>query len=268
MWKMELGNSVRSILLRYINNKRKQDNNYFIAQIILDNFNSIPQLTIYDLSERCFVSTAAISRFIRLIGFSTYTDFKTACESEIGITHDYDKKYTTNISEETGSFMDEFAENIHSNLLFCQRNLSEEKLIELVEKIHDSPEVVVFGLEFASFMSQHFQSRMAMMDKRIYTGFTVADQLKVIEKIQPNTLALIFSMEGGFFYFNEKVVAALKKKNASIIVFTFKNSPMIERSAEDVIICGERNENTEGRLSVLHIMELLIFYYMKTIYLT
>jgi len=263
---MELGNSVRSILLRYINNQKKQDNNYFIAQIILDNFNSIPQLTIYELSEKCFVSTAAISRFIRLIGFATYTEFKSACEDEIGIIHDYDKKYTMKDGEVASSFMTEFSENLHSNLAYCQQHLSQEKLKEVVQLIGESSDVVVFGLEFASFMSQHFQSRLAMMDKRVYTGFTVVDQLETIEKIQSNSLALIFSMEGGFFYFNEKVVAALKKKNVRIIVFTFKNSPMIERSADDVIICGERNENTEGRLSVLYVMELLIFYYMNTIY--
>ncbi|HCM84711.1 MULTISPECIES: MurR/RpiR family transcriptional regulator [Enterococcus] len=264
---MELGNSVRSILLRYINNQKKQDNNYFIAQIILDSFNTIPQLTIYELSEKCFVSTAAISRFIRLLGFATYTEFKAACEAEIGIVHDYDKKYTMKANEPSSDFMEEFTENLYSNLAYCQQHLSESKLQEVVQMIAETPDVVVFGLEFAAFMSQHFQSRLAMMDKRIHTGFTVADQLETIEKIQPNSLALIFSMEGGFFYFNEKVVAALKKKNARIIVFTFKNSPMIERSADEVIICGERNENTEGRLSVLYVMELLIFYYMRTIYL-
>lgn len=264
---MELGNSVRNILLRYINNQKKQDNNYFIAQIILDNFNQVPQLTIYELSEKCFVSTAAISRFIRLIGFATYTDFKSACEDEITIIHDYDKRYTVEQDATASSFMTEFSENIQSNLAYCQQHLSQEKLKEVVQLIAQSTDVVVFGLEFAAFMSQHFQSRLAMMDKRVHTGFTVADQLETIEKIQPDSLALIFSMEGGFFYFNEKVIAALKKKKARIVVFTFKNSPMIERSADDVIICGERNENTEGRLSVLYVMELLIFYYMTTVYL-
>lgn len=264
---MELGNPVRSILLRYINNQKKQDNNYFIAQIMLDNFDEIPQLTIYQLSEKCFVSTAAISRFIRLLGFATYTEFKSACEAEIGITHDYDKKYTAKDPAPESSFIAEFTENLHRNLSYCQEHLSESELKEVAERIHTASDVLVFGLEFASFMSQHFQSRMAMMDKRVHNGFTVDDQLAAIERIQPNSLALIFSMEGGFFYFNEKVIAALKKKDVHIIVFTFKSSPMIERSADQVILCGERNENTEGRLSVLYIMELLLFYYMRTIYL-
>ena len=32
------GTSVRSLLLRYLNNQKKQDNNYFIAQAILRSF--------------------------------------------------------------------------------------------------------------------------------------------------------------------------------------------------------------------------------------
>lgn len=57
------GTSVRSLLLRYLNNQKKQDNNYFIAQAILRSFSKIPKMTIYELAEECFVSTAAISRF-------------------------------------------------------------------------------------------------------------------------------------------------------------------------------------------------------------
>lgn len=77
------------------------------------------------------------------------------------------------------------------------------------------------------------------MDKIIRIGFTVEEQLKIVEESSPDSLVLIFSMEGGFFYFSEKVIAALKKKGIKIIVFTFKHSPIIERSADQIILCGE-----------------------------
>lgn len=260
------GASVRSIILRYINNQKKQDNNYFIAQAILQNFTKIPQMTIYDLSEQCFVSTAAISRFIRLINFSSYTEFKVAVEKEIDITSDYSKKYIQPSKGETVEFINEYSENIITNLLYVKENLAVSEIEEIVSAVYSAEHVAVFGLEFAAFMGQHYQSKMASMNKIIQMGFTFEEQLKIAEDIQPNSVVLIFSMEGGFFYFSEKVIAALKKKNVTIIAFTFKNSPIIERSADKIILCGKVNENTEGRLSILYMMELLIYYYMKNFF--
>ncbi|WP_086347820.1 MurR/RpiR family transcriptional regulator [Candidatus Enterococcus clewellii] len=262
------GTSVRSIVLRYINNQKKQDNNYFIAQAILKNFTEIPQMTIYDLSEKCFVSTSAISRFIRLIDFSSYTEFKSAVEKEIDIVSDYSKKLVQPSEGETAEFINDYTENILTNLLYVKKHVAVSQIETIVSAIHSAENVAVLGLEFAAFMGQHFQSKMASMDKLIQMGFTMEEQLELVENIQPNGLALIFSMEGGFFYFSEKVISALKKKNVTIIAFTFKNSPIIERSADEIVVCGEINDNTEGRISILYMMELLIYYYMRNIYLT
>lgn len=261
------GASVRSIVLRYINNQKKQDNNFFIAQAILQNFTNIPQMTIYDLAEKCFVSTAAISRFIRLINFPSYTEFKVAVEKEIDIVSDYSKKFIQTSEDEATNFIEEYSTNIISNLLNVKEHLDISEIEEIISVIHSAENVAVFGLEFAAFMGQHFQSKMASMNKIVQMGFTVEEQIKIAEDMQANSVALIFSMEGGYFYFSEKVIATLRRKQATIFAFTFKKSPIIERSADKVIICGEVNENTEGRISILYMMELLIYYYMKTIFL-
>jgi DNA-binding MurR/RpiR family transcriptional regulator len=52
-------------------------------------------MTIYELAEECFVSTAAISRFTRILAFSSYTEFKQAVEKEIDIVSDYSKKVSS-----------------------------------------------------------------------------------------------------------------------------------------------------------------------------
>ena len=260
------GTSVRSLLLRYLNNQKKQDNNYFIAQAILRSFSKIPKMTIYELAEECFVSTAAISRFIRILAFSSYTEFKQAVEKEIDIVSDYSKKVIQPV-EQREKFLDEFTSNLLINLRYAKEHLSISELETVVSAIYETENVAVFGLEFAAFMGQHLQSKLASMDKIIRIGFTVEEQLKIVEESSPDSLVLIFSMEGGFFYFSEKVIAALKKKGIKIIVFTFKHSPIIERSADQIILCGEINENTEGRIAILYTMELMIYMYMKKFYL-
>lgn len=264
---MNKGTSVRSRLLRYVNNQKKEDTHYLIASAILENFTDIPQITIYSLAEKCFVSTSSISRFIRLIGFNTYTDFKSASEEEIDISNDYAKEMLQSKIVKETDFIDDYTNNVINNLSFFKENVPVSKIKSIVSDIHEADDVAFFGLEFAAFMGQHFQNKMASVDKIIQIGFTMEEQIKLAENLQPNSVALIFSVEGGFYYFHEKVVSILIKKKIKIIAFTFKNSPIIERNAHEVLICGESNRNTEGRIAILYVMEVIIYYYMKEFHL-
>lgn len=259
---MEMRTSVLSILLRYVNNREKKDNNYHIARAMLDCYEEIPQLTVYDIADKCFVSTAAISRFIRHIGFQSYTAFKEACAESIDIRNDYSSKFGKLPADEFPSFVDEFTRNVQENLAAIAQEIDYEQLQRVNQYIHDSGDVGVFGLEFASFLSQHFQIKMAEMDKYIRVGSTKHEQLQAAEEMAENGTVLIFSLEGGYFYYNEKILSILKSKGVKIIVFTLKKTPMIDRVADEIVLCGANNENTEGRLSILYLMELLIYQYM------
>lgn len=263
---MEMRTSVLSLLLRYVNNREKRDNNYHIAKAMLDHFDQISNMTIYDLSEVCFVSTAAISRFIRQLGFSTFTAFKEACAEKIDITNDYSSKYSAAAQEAYPEFVQQFTGNIQANVQLIAEQLDFDQFHRINESIHDANDVGVFGLEFASFLAQHFQIKMAELNKYVRIGLTKEEQLTAAQEMAEGSTALIFSLEGGYFYYNEKILATLKEKKIKIIVFTLKKTAMIERTADEIVLCGTHNENTEGRLSILYIMELLIYQYFLHYY--
>ncbi|OJG79646.1 hypothetical protein RV10_GL000434 [Enterococcus pallens] len=244
-----------------MNNREKRDNNYHIARAMLDHFDQIPKITIYDLSELCFVSTAAISRFIRQLGFSTFTAFKEACAEKIDITNDYSSKYNAAAPDVYPTFVKQFTENIQDNVQIIANQLDFEQFLRINEYIHQSKDVGVFGLEFASFLAQHFQIKMAELNKYTRIGLTKEEQLTAAQEMAEGSTVLIFSLEGGYFYYNEKILDILKEKKTKIIVFTLNKTAMIERTADEIVLCGTHNENTEGRLSILYIMELLIYQY-------
>ena len=78
--------SVLSTLLRYVNGQYKKDTNYDIALALLTHYSVIPEKTINELSELCFVSPASISRFVKLIGFHSFQEFKNACLNTLDIS--------------------------------------------------------------------------------------------------------------------------------------------------------------------------------------
>ena len=71
---------------RYVNGQYKKDTNYDIALALLTHYSVIPEKTINELSELCFVSPASISRFVKLIGFHSFQEFKNACLNTLDIS--------------------------------------------------------------------------------------------------------------------------------------------------------------------------------------
>lgn len=61
------------------------------AKIILKNIQQIPNLTITDVANLCYVSPATISRLCRKLNFDSYFDFIESVTSSI---NDFNKEYS------------------------------------------------------------------------------------------------------------------------------------------------------------------------------
>lgn len=66
-------------LNNYINNHNNEDINYNIASFIVNNIEIIPNYNITEVSKKCFVSQATVSRFIKKLGYVDYNSFKEEC---------------------------------------------------------------------------------------------------------------------------------------------------------------------------------------------
>lgn len=82
-------------LNNYINNHNSDDINYNIASFIVNNIGIIPDYNITELSKKCFVSQATVSRFIKRLGYIDYNTFKEECSIYIeSIKVNKDENYT------------------------------------------------------------------------------------------------------------------------------------------------------------------------------
>ena len=72
---MEYNNEVYN-LLRYAEKLGPEDTFYSPVQFILKNLHSIASMSIYDLANASFVSTASISRMCRELGYKNYQEFR------------------------------------------------------------------------------------------------------------------------------------------------------------------------------------------------
>ena len=156
-----------------------------------------------------------------------------------------------------------YTKHVIDNIQFTYDHLDFEQLDHVCKYIHDSLEVLVLGLEFSTLLAQHIQNRFALMNKYITVAISNDEQLEAAHNLKENSVVIILSVEGGYFYRHSEVIQILLEKNIKLIVLTMNNhNKMINEFIDkEVILCSQDNTNTESRMSLLYSLEIIIMYY-------
>ena len=173
---MAMKTPVLSLLLREINVTNKKGSSYDIARALMNHYHEIPELTIHELADACYISSASLSRFIRMLGFDHYTEFRNACQKEIGIEVDYSKDVSKASIEDMRPIIELYTQNIKNNIDFTFQHMDFQQLERIANMMFQAKEMAFFGLEFATLLGQHFQVKMASMNKLVRFGLTYEEQ--------------------------------------------------------------------------------------------
>ena len=74
-------------------------------------------------------------------------------------------------------------------------------------------------------------------------------------------VVIIASLEGGYFYYYNEIMDILRGKNIKIISLTMNNNSYINKISDEIIVASKHNSDTEGRISLLFTLELLLMHY-------
>ncbi len=184
-------------LLHLTNENYQKDANYMIAKTMLNHFDELPAMTIQDVADICFVSCASISRFVRLLGYSGFTEFKRSCEKSLGIETDYSLEVKRAKKEDLLPIYSRFTEQSIQNIQNAFETVDVEQMDRICTWMKEADRIAVFGLEFASVIGLHIQSRMARMGKIVETSLDLQEQMEVARYLGNQSVALLVTMEGG-----------------------------------------------------------------------
>ena len=252
---------VMSLLLRYVNNVVKKDGNYDIAQSMLNHYDEIPDLTIHELAEKCYCSASSLSRFIRLLGFENYATFREACMHVLDIDVDYSIELSKATKSDIKPIYERYTQHVHENLDYILSHMDYLKMDRICKMIYESKQFAFFGLEFAMLLGQHLQIKMAEMNKLVRIGNTYKEQKEIASALPEGSVVMIASLEGSYFIHNEEILDILKSKKIKIIALTMENHAIVERNSDEILLSSATNSNTEGRISLLYVIELIIMFY-------
>nr|WP_303068260.1 MurR/RpiR family transcriptional regulator [Catenibacterium mitsuokai] len=258
---MPKGISIMSRLLSIVNYGDGKEVNADIAKTILQNYHKIPELTIFDLADLCYVSSSSITRFVRTFGYDSYKQFKNDIDNTLTIDVDYSKRINMATAEDLKPIYQRYTENVIENIQFTFDHIDYRQLNRVCEMMYQAKEIALFGLEYANYVGIHFQNKMASLNRLIQLGVSDEKQLELAKRLAPHSLVFIISLEGSFFYRNTEIVDILTEKECKIVAISMLTSGKFIGSCDEVILCNKTNSNTEGRITLMYTIELIIIYY-------
>lgn len=157
--------SVGERLLSYIDTSMQRDNNYQIAVRMLENFDSLKDMSISQIADMCFVSKASISRFCRFLGYESFKEMHDALGIDYPISYDYSQRFFRNLTADPRAAFLAYAKEAQQNIA---ETISEENLAELPKiayAIHDCRRVAFFSHHFLWDTGRYLQNKLFFYGK-------------------------------------------------------------------------------------------------------
>lgn len=182
------------VILGYLQASQKDSTNAILASYLLEHMNETGNLSIKRIAEDCHVGIATVSRFVRDLGISDFSEFKDL------LTEEYN----------TFSRCDSYQELYDSYTIStqaCLKSIDQNKINSLCESMHASKTVYVFGLLKAKSAAIQLQADLCSLGKPVLTFASPNEQMKCIEQASINDCLVLFSDTSRYFeYFDVRKI--------------------------------------------------------------
>lgn len=254
--------SVGERLLSYIDTSMQRDNNYQIAVRMLENFDSLKDMSISQIADMCFVSKASISRFCRFLGYESFKEMHDALGIDYPISYDYSQRFFRNLTADPRAAFLAYAKEAQQNIA---ETISEENLAELPKiayAIHDCRRVAFFSHHFLWDTGRYLQNKLFSMGKVMELYLDRSSQLAYAQSLQPEDMAIICSVGGSYPIRHVDVCNSIRDSKCSILAITQNPSNPYWNQAAFVMRCGVSNANDTGKYGALAAIDLVVQQYL------
>lgn len=202
---------VLNSLISILNEGEEDSSDAVIAKYLLQNFNHLQNLNIYDMADECFVSRATIRRFAQRLGFDNFKILKNQFES----FHDTYSFYRAGIYDNTEN--NTISEQILKMVNECDSFFTDEKIAGIVNDIKKANTIVFLTSDIYSRQSSEFQKAMILNDKMVRIISKKYENSELLHSLKSIDLLLVISVSG---FFVNVILPYIKDNQAKTILLT------------------------------------------------
>ncbi len=181
-----------SSLLFLLNNNDKDDTDFIIAWYLITHLKKIKDISIYKIAEECYVSRSSTQRFIKNIGYESYTQLKENAD-EI-VTHELGFIDYTDHAE----YRQYLSDSITGMISDVIKATQSRRYQELIDMFMNSENIVILTAEDSSHACKVFQQQALTVKKLVRIVTSASNTLSILESMQPDDLLIVCSVTGNF----------------------------------------------------------------------
>ncbi|MGX7109476.1 MurR/RpiR family transcriptional regulator [Facklamia miroungae] len=236
-----------------------------ILEFLLDNLQVINDLSIEDIAQELYVSTASISRTTKKLGFEGYREFKFFVNQTIE-TNDYmfDIK-----RKEANELL--YKKHLHEEIENVFKHIDRERIITAANMIHQANSIEIISMGASTSAGNDLSYKLLTLNKKAAARIDW-DELEIISKnLNPNDLAILISLSGetkGILNYAKNLVS---NRTPVLSIVGTKNSTLEKITKNTIIAVSKPNYigkiDMSSRVPMLIIIDYILDIYSK-LYLT
>lgn len=255
--------SLYDLLLDYVDSALPHDSNYEIARALVSNYTNLPNLTLREMSELCFVSQASFSRFCRFLGFSSFAEFKEALDgADYRLEDDYTRGFMSRFESDERGALAEYQAQLTQVMggVFSADNLA--VVPQLLDALEQANRVAFFSHHFLWHIGRYLQGKLLALGTYVELYQSYEHQLEAAEALGQGDLAIVCSVNGTYFSHYPSIARALLSGGAKVAVITQNAHALYLNRADFVLGCGSSNDNDVGKYAALMTIDYLVMSYL------
>ncbi|MBR5754806.1 MAG: MurR/RpiR family transcriptional regulator [Erysipelotrichaceae bacterium] len=179
-------------LLAILNKNDENDTDFVIARYILNNLNTIRQTSIYKVAEDCYVSRSSVQRFIKNIGYESFTQMKQNLDEVIlheGALLDY--------TDHT-DYSQFILKSINDMTADIAKTSAGAGFRRLVSKFVHADNIVILTAEDSAHACRLLQQQLLATGKLIRIITSANKNISLLDSLNSDDLLLVCSVTGNF----------------------------------------------------------------------
>lgn len=242
-------NTVVSVLLLIVSGSFYAFSDRAIALYILEHLNDVNDLTAAGICDHVYVSSQAVKKFCRQLGYRNFQEFRRFLS------------YTKEIrkGQMIAHFMNMSEESILTQIRSYVPDLDVEAFRQQVETInrviYEAERIIILGSVYPQMLSLHYAEDMLMFNKTVWSE-PISQEIQTAP--QEGTVILVISLTGRIYQFYPEFFMKCQKSRHPLI--TIGNAGMVPdfvHPAGSIFLPVGKDDETENS------MIPVIFQYMK-----
>jgi len=223
-----------STLLAIVNTNDDSDSDVFLARALLENFDCLNEMSIYDLADECFVSRSSLQRFIKQIGFDSFANLK----ASIAQVKEHNQRFSRYASVENFSLSyHKQMEDMMSSIEDLANSVHMDYFVDL---IHNAKRVVICYAAFSTIAPVQFQEAMISNGKVIRCMTNSSKSIDFLNSLDECDLLITLSVTGNYAYATLKDVENVK---AFKVLFTMNHLQKFQNYYDRIIYLSNNEES-------------------------